>query len=88
VNLMSAANRVETSRTPCECGRGEFVFYACEADRWLYVFEPRETWFEMHIFCETCSRLFQKHRLTIFSQGDEEPHWKMVIPEPDRVPEH
>ena len=85
---MSAATRVETSRTACECGQGAFIFYTCEADKRLYVYEPREKWFEMHILCETCARLFQKHKLTIFSQGDEEPHWKIVIPEPDRVPPH
>jgi len=88
MNTMSATKRAETSKISCECGKGEFIFYACEADRWLYVDHPQETWFEMHIFCERCSRLFQKHRLTIFSQGDEEPHWKIVIPEPDQVPQH
>jgi hypothetical protein len=88
VNIMSEMIRVETSRTPCDCGRGEFVFYACEADRWLYVDNPHEKWFEMHIVCETCAFLFRGYRLTLSSLEDEEAHWKIVISEPDQVPSH
>src|SRR5215208_2108255 len=88
VKLMGAVNRVETSRTPCECSRGEYVFYACEADRWLYVENPHEKWFEMHISCETCARLFRQHKLTVFSQNDDPSYWKLTIPEPDRIPIH
>jgi hypothetical protein len=88
VNTMSEMIRVETSRTACECGRGEFVFYACEADRWLYVDNPHEKWFEMHIFCESCAFLFRRYQLTLFSAEDEAAHWKIVISEPDRVPSH
>jgi hypothetical protein len=85
---MSAANRVETSRIPCECGRGEFAFYACDADRWLYVDNPHEAWFEMHIFCEACAFKFRGHKLTLFSPIDEKARWKLVISEPDTVPNH
>jgi hypothetical protein len=85
---MSVTNIVETSKTSCECGRGEFVFYACEADRWLYIENPREKWFEMHILCDTCSGLFQKYRLTVSSLNDKNLHWKLKIPVADQVPYH
>jgi hypothetical protein len=85
---MSVTNRVETSKSSCECGKGEFVFYACEADRWLFVENPREKWFEMHILCDTCSGLFHKYRLTEFSQNDKEWHWKLTIPVGNQVPYH
>src|SRR5690242_4367942 len=75
VDVMSAANRIETSRIPCECGRGEFVFYACEADRWLYVDNPHEQWYEMHIFCEACAFKFRGYNLTLFSPIDEIARW-------------
>lgn len=88
VDIMSAAKRVETSRTACECGRGEFVFYACDADRWLYVNNPHEVWFEMHIFCEPCAFKFRGHKLTLFSPIDEVARWKLIIPELDKVPDH
>jgi hypothetical protein len=85
---MSTVERLETSRTPCECGKGEFVFYTCEADRWLYAGNPHETWFEMHIFCESCSDLFQQNKLTRFLEDDETPRWVILIPEPDQPPKH
>lgn len=85
---MSATKRAETSKTSCKCGRGEFVFYACEADRWLYVDHPHESWFEMHIYCDTCPGLFRKHRLVVDSQNDRESHWKLKISVPDQVPYH
>ena len=85
---MSATKRIETSKTSCECGRGEFHFYACEADRWLFVENPLEKWFEMHILCHTCSNLFRKYRLTVASISDRESHWKLTIPTPDQVPLH
>jgi len=85
---MSAAIRVETSRIPCGCGRGEFVFYACDADRWLYVDNPHEAWFEMHIFCEACAFKFRGYKLTLFPPIDEKARWKLVIPEPNTVPNH
>jgi hypothetical protein len=85
---MSAPTRVETSRTACECGNGEFVFYACEANRWLYVGNPREEWFELHIFCESCAGLFQQNKISIFSDNDIKPHSRIVIPERDQVPPH
>lgn len=88
VCLMGAAIRIETSRIPCECGTGEFVFYACEADRWLYVDNPHEKWFEMHIFCDACAFRFRGYKLTLFSPDDEEAHWKLIILEPDKVPNH
>jgi hypothetical protein len=88
MNSMSATKRIETSKTCCECGNGEFLFYACEADRWLFVEEPHEAWFEMHILCDTCSGLFRKYRLTEVSQRNQESHWKLTIPAPDRVPCH
>lgn len=83
---MSATKRIETSKTSCECGRGEFHFYACEADRWLFVETPLEKWFEMHILCDTCSGLFRKYRLTVDSLHDNESHWKLKIPTADFVP--
>jgi hypothetical protein len=83
---MSATKRAETSKTSCECGRGEFVFYACEADRWLFIDNPLERWFEMHILCDTCSGLFRKYRLIVDSQNDRESHWKLKIPVADQVP--
>jgi hypothetical protein len=85
---MNVTNRIETSKTSCECGKGEFLFYACEADRWLYVDNPREKWFEMHILCDTCSGLFRKYRLTTASQNDKETHWKLTIPIADQIPYH
>ena len=83
---MSSTKRVETSRTDCACGQGEFVFYVCEADRWLFVDSPRETWFEMHILCDPCAAYFQKFRLTVASEDDQESHWKLTIPVADQVP--
>jgi hypothetical protein len=85
---MGAKDRVETSRTTCECGKGYFVFYACEAERWLYVDNPIEKWFEMHIFCEICAYKFHRFRPTIFSNGEEQERWKIVIPGPNQVPAH
>jgi hypothetical protein len=85
---MSVTTRIETSRTCCECGQGEFVFYACEADRWLFVEDPHETWFEMHILCDTCSGLFRRYRLTEVSEQDHDSHWRLIIPVPDQVPVH
>lgn len=86
IDTMSATKRIETSKTCCECGRGEFLFYACEADRWLFVEKPQETWFEMHIFCDTCSGLFRRYRLIEASGQDRESHWKLTIPVADQVP--
>ena len=83
---MSSTKRIETRKTCCESGKGEFVFYACEADRWLFVEKPYETWFEMHILCDTCSGLFRRYRLVEVSQRDQESHWKLKIPMPDQVP--
>ena len=85
---MSATKRAETSKTSCECGRGQFVFYACEADRWLFIENPLERWFEMHIFCDTCSGLFRRYRLIVDSQNDRESHWKLKIPVADQVPQY
>ena len=82
---MSSTKRVEMSRTPCACGKGEFLFYACTADRWLFVDKPHEEWVEMHILCDSCPGQFQKHRLTVDSQHDQEPHWKLTIPVADQV---
>jgi hypothetical protein len=85
---MSATKRAETSKTSCECGKGKFVFYACEADRWLYVDNPHENWFEMHILCDTCPVLFRKYKLTVDSHNDRESHWKLNIPAADQIPNH
>ena len=85
---MSATKRAETSKTPCECGGGEFVFYSCEADRWLFVENPLERWFEMHILCDRCAVLFRKYRLTEASQNDKGSHWKLNIPVADQVPQY
>ena len=85
---MSSTKRIETSKICCECGKGEFLFYACEADRWPYVDHPHETWFEMHILCDTCSGLFVKYKLTVASQNNDESHWKLNIPAADQVPAH
>ena len=87
-DLMSSATRVETNRTSCECGNGEFVFYACEVDQWSYRESLHERWFEMHIFCEPCAGLFQQNKIAILSDGEEKPHWRIVIPEPGQVPPH
>ena len=85
---MSATKRIEMSRTSCACGQGEFLYYACTADRWLYIDKPREEWVEMHILCDACSGQFQRHRLTVASQADSESHWKITIPVADQVPYH
>ena len=85
---MSSTKRIVTSRTPCECGRGEFLFYACEADRWLFVDNPQETWYEMHILCDVCSGLFQRYPLNVESPSPYESHWKLKIPRADQVPAH
>ena len=83
---MSMTKRIETSKTCCECGKGEFRFYACEADRWLYVDNPHETWFEMHILCDACSGLFRRYKLNVVCGQDEESHWKLTIPVANQVP--
>lgn len=83
---MSSTKRIETSKTCCVCGKGQFRFYACKADRWLFVDCPQETWYEMHILCDTCSGLFRKYRLSVASQDDSESHWKLTIPVADQVP--
>ena len=85
---MGAKERTETSRTPCECGKGQFVFYSCEAERWLYLDNPLEKWFEMHIFCGACADRFQKYRPIMFLMGEAQERWKIIIPEPDQVPIH
>lgn len=85
---MGAKDRFETSRTPCDCGKGEFIFFSCEAERWLYVNNPIEKWFEMHIFCGTCAAKFQKYNPTPLSTDDYQVRWKIIIPEPDRAPIH
>ena len=85
---MSATKRVEMSRTSCACGQGEFLYYACTADRWLYVDQPHEEWVEMHILCDTCPRQFQRFRLTTSSQQEDESHWKLIIPMAEQVPDY
>jgi len=85
---MGTHDRVETSRTLCECGRGQFAFYSCEAERGLYVDNPIEKWFEMHIFCKTCADKFQRYKPIVFSLDEEPDHWKIIIPYSDRVPIH
>jgi hypothetical protein len=85
---MSITKRIETNRTSCECGKGEFLFYACEADRWAYVDNPRETWFEMHILCDACAGLFRRYKLNVVAGYDQESHWKLIIPVADQVPSH
>lgn len=85
---MGAKDRVETSRTSCDCGKGYFVFYSCEAERWLYVDNPIEKWFEMHIFCKVCADKFQRYMPTMFSTDEEQERWKITIPRPDLVPTH
>jgi hypothetical protein len=85
---MSVTKRIETSKISCECGKGEFLFYACEADRWLFVEKPFETWFEMHILCDTCSGLFRRYKLTDVPEQNQKWHWKMIIPVPNQVPGH
>ena len=85
---MSITKRVETNKISCECGKGEFLFYACEADRWAYVDSPYETWFEMHILCDTCSGLFRRYQLSVASQMGNESHWKLKIPAADQVPSY
>ena len=83
---MSVTKRVEMSRTPCACGTGEFLFYACTADRWLFIDKPHEEWVEMHILCDTCPSQFQKYRLTVESQPDRGSHWKLTLPVGELVP--
>ena len=85
---MGAKDRIETSRTSCDCGEGQFVFYACEAERWLYVDNPLEKWFEMHIFCDVCASKYQKYMPTNFSIDEEREHWKIIIPKSDQFPPH
>ena len=85
---MGAKDGIETSRSPCDCGKGQFVFYSCEAERWLYIDEPVESWFEMHIFCRNCAKKFQKYMPTFLPAEDYQEVWKIIIPEPDRVPVH
>lgn len=85
---MSVTKRVEMSRTSCACGKGEFLFYACAADRWLYVDKPHEEWVEMHILCDVCPSQFQKYRLTSVSQDDNESHWKLIVPAVDQLVEY
>ena len=87
---MSVKDRVETSSASCDCGRGQFIFYSCKAERWLYVNNPIEHWFEfeMHIFCETCVNRFQRYRPTTLPGNDEQARWIIIIPEPDQIPVH
>lgn len=85
---MGAKEKVETSRVLCECGNGQFIFYSCEAERWLYVDNPIEKWFEMHIFCETCADKFLRYRPLTFALDEAQMHWIITIPEPDRIPAH
>jgi hypothetical protein len=79
---MSSTKKVEMSRTPCACGKGEFLYYACTADRWLFVDKPHEEWFEMHILCDTCAGQYQRHHLTVVSHQEDESHWKLILPVP------
>jgi hypothetical protein len=88
VDAMGANDRVETGRCLCDCGKGQFVFYSCEAERWLYVDNPLEKWFEMHISCEHCANKLQKYRPTALSIDEEVEGWKIIIPEPNRIPIH
>lgn len=83
---MGTSDRVETSRRACECGKGEFIFYTCEANRWLYVDNPLEQWFEMIISCEPCTELFPQNKLTRLSEENEARGWKLIIPEANQVP--
>jgi len=85
---MGAKEKIETSRVLCDCGKGEFIFYSCEAERWLYVNNPIEKWFEMHIFCEACADKFLRYRPITFALDEEQMHWIIIIPEPDRIPAH
>jgi len=85
---MTTPDRVETSRIPCECGKGEFVFYACEPGGQSFRTHPEEPWYEMHIFCKDCVNLFQQYKPTKFWQTGEAQRWIIVIAESDRVPEH
>ena len=85
---MCVTKRIETRKIRCVCGKGEFLFYTCEADRWLFVEKPRETWFEMHILCDTCSNLFRRYKLDDVHGQNEEWHWSLTIPVPNQVPMH
>jgi hypothetical protein len=85
---MGAADRIETNRIPCDCGKGEFVFYSCEPDGWSFLNHPDEKWFEMPIFCENCFSLFQAYSPTRFARTGEPSRWKIEIPESNTVPKH
>jgi hypothetical protein len=68
---MGVKDRGETSRTAYECRTGYFVFYTCQAERWLYVDNPIEKWFETHIFCGVFVDRFQKYQPNNFSNLQE-----------------
>ena len=85
---MGTKVRLETSRATYDCGKGEFVFYCCEAEQWLYIDNPIERWFEMHIICEFCADKFIKYRPILLSNDGYQRGWKIIIPEPDQAPLH
>lgn len=84
---MTASDRFETSRMPCFCGRGEFVFYTCQYDGWSYVNNPDVEWYEMHIFCDICYSDFSNYKPTQLMQSGEQVCWRIKIPEPEKIPE-
>lgn len=51
---------METKRTKCRCGKGEFVFYTCQLDGWSYLNNPDVEWYELHIHCKACRRDLRK----------------------------
>ena len=85
---MGAKEKVETRRTSCDCGKGQFVFYASETEPWLYADNPQEKWFEIHIYCKVCADKYQKYMPTHFSLDEGREHWNIIIPEPNQVPPH
>ena len=85
---MGADDRTESLRTPCDFGKGEYVFYDCQLDGWSFVNNPSIDWYEMHIFCSDCRHLFKDYSPSQFSRSGEKTRWRIQIPERDKVPEH
>jgi hypothetical protein len=52
-------DRIETKRTSCKCGQGEFRFLTVEYDGWSWI-DDKSQWYELRIECENCRKTLNR----------------------------
>lgn len=83
---MTAKDRYETKRTPCDCGNGEFVFYSVQYDGWSFLHNPDVEWYEMHIYCDNCIQKYSVLESSIYKTYPTKP-LILKIPQSETPPE-